>query len=97
MTEPKKSFELYVSRPDCILEIFKAMPPTNLKITGLKEEVMMRHGKDKTTFETGAQRDTDEGKGSPSLISPVLIHRLGVLLAKGAEHYGADNWMKGMP
>jgi len=48
-------------------------------------------------FETGATRDTCAGKGRPSLISPVLIHRLGVHLAKGAEHYGADNWAKGMP
>lgn len=57
----------------------------------------MRHGNEKEKFETGAQRDTDEGKGTPSLISPVLIHRLGVLLAKGAKHYGPDNWRKGMP
>jgi hypothetical protein len=57
----------------------------------------MRHSDSKTTFNTGAQRDTAEGKGRPSLISPVLIHRLGVLLEKGAKHYGADNWMKGMP
>lgn len=57
----------------------------------------MRHGKEKEKFETGAQRDMDDGKGKPSLISPVLIHHLGVLLAKGAEHYGADNWAKGMP
>ena len=57
----------------------------------------MRHGDTKTSFDTGAQRDTAEGKGTPSLISPVLIHRLGVLLQKGAEHYGADNWAKGMP
>ncbi len=56
----------------------------------------MRHSDKKDTFETGAQRDSEEGKGCPSLISPVLIHRLGILLQKGAEHYGADNWMKGM-
>lgn len=59
--------------------------------------LIMRHGDSKTEFRTGAQRDTDKGKGNPSLISPVLIHRLGVLLHKGAEHYGPDNWMKGMP
>lgn len=60
-------------------------------------EEAMRHSDRKTEFGTGAHRDTDEGKGSPSLISPVLIHRLGVLLQKGAKHYGADNWTKGMP
>jgi len=57
----------------------------------------MRHADTKTEFNTGAQRDSSEGKGRPSLISPVLIHRLGVHLAKGAEHYGDDNWSKGMP
>ncbi len=58
---------------------------------------VMRHSDTKTSFGTGAQRDIDEGKGRPSLISPVLIHRLGVHLAKGAKHYGDDNWAKGMP
>ena len=72
------------------------------KLTGIAEDLKeesktMRHGDKKEEFETGAQRDTDDGKGTPSLISPVLIHRLGVLLQKGAKHYGADNWMKGMP
>ena len=57
----------------------------------------MRHSDKQTDFATGAKRDTDEGKGRPSLISPVLIHRLGVHLAKGAKHYGDDNWAKGMP
>jgi hypothetical protein len=57
----------------------------------------MRHSNTQTQFNTGAKRDTTEGKGRPSLISPVLIHRLGVLLQKGAEHYGEDNWSKGMP
>lgn len=68
-----------------------------VELDKILEEANMRHGNKKTKFETGAQRDTDEGKGKPSLISPVLIHRLGVLLAKGAEHYGADNWVLGMP
>ncbi|KKN58736.1 hypothetical protein LCGC14_0549140 [marine sediment metagenome] len=66
-------------------------------INRVSREEAMRHGNEKTEFETGAHRDTDEGKGKPSLISPVLIHRLGVLLSKGAKHYGADNWTKGMP
>ena len=57
----------------------------------------MRHGSEKEEFETGAKRDTSEGKGRPSLISPVLIHRLGVLLEEGAKHYDVDNWVKGIP
>lgn len=63
----------------------------------LLRERAMRQSDTKTEFDTGAHRDSDEGKGRPSLISPVLIHRLGVHLAKGAEHYGEDNWSKGMP
>lgn len=61
----------------------------------------MRHGDTKTEFETGATRDDTEGKGRPSLISPVLIHRTGEHLRKGEEHYpnvdGEANWSKGMP
>lgn len=76
-------------RPDATVDVGTQIPEGG----GL----LMRHGDSQTEFSTGAKRDTDEGKGTPSLISPVLIHRLGVLLQKGAEHYGADNWMKGMP
>lgn len=60
----------------------------------------MRHGNEKEEFETGAQRDIGKGKGKPSLISPVLIHRTSVHLAAAEEHYppkdGSANWMKGM-
>ncbi len=49
------------------------------------------------TFDTGAQRDTQEGKPRCDLISPIMLERLGTLLAKGAEHYGERNWEKGMP
>jgi len=57
----------------------------------------MRHADSKTEFATGAHRDSTEGKGRPSLISPILIHRLGVQLGLGEDHYGADNWCSGMP
>jgi hypothetical protein len=55
------------------------------------------HTDEKTEFETGATRDDSTGKGRPSLISPVLIHRVSKHLAAGEEHYGKDNWTKGMP
>ena len=58
--------------------------------------VIKAHNK-KTEFETGATRDDSAGKGRPSLISPVLIHRTAKHLAAGEEHYGKDNWTKGMP
>ena len=51
---------------------------------------------DPITFPTGAKRDTQDGKSRPDLISPIFLDRLGVLLAKGAEHYGERNWEKGM-
>ncbi len=57
----------------------------------------MEHSNSKQTFESGAQRDTSEGKGRPSLISPWLIERLSHHLEEGAEHYGDRNWEKGMP
>lgn len=52
---------------------------------------------EKQTFDTGAQRDTQKGKPRLDLISPIMLDRLGTLLAKGAEHYGERNWEKGMP
>ena len=62
----------------------------------------MRHSDQQTDFPTGAKRDDSEGKGSPSLISPVLLHRTGEHLRKGEEHYprgddNVSNWSKGMP
>jgi hypothetical protein len=48
-------------------------------------------------FETGARRDTQEGKTRPDLISPFFIKRLGDVMAKGAIKYDAWNWSKGMP
>jgi hypothetical protein len=55
------------------------------------------HTDEKTEFETGATRNDSTGKGRPSLISPVLIHRVSKHLAAGEKHYGKDNWTKGMP
>ena len=57
----------------------------------------MRHGDSKTEFSTGATRDETGNKGRPSLISAALIYRIGQHLAKGEEHYGKENWVKGMP
>ena len=60
-------------------------------------ENLLRHGDEKEEFETGATRDSSAGKGRPSLISPVLIHRTSKHLAAGEERYGQNNWTKGMP
>lgn len=48
-------------------------------------------------FESGAKRDSNNGKIRPDLISPYMLKSLGKVLADGAEHYGARNWEKGMP
>lgn len=48
-------------------------------------------------FETGARRDTQEGKGRYDLISTVFLKRLAVVMEKGAVKYGDRNWEKGMP
>ena len=47
-------------------------------------------------FETGAVRDTSEGKPRPELISPVAEKRLAKWLATGAEKYEPRNWEKGI-
>lgn len=48
-------------------------------------------------FNSGARRDTEEGKPRIDLISPHMLKRLGAHLAKGAEKYGDRNWEKGIP
>jgi len=49
-------------------------------------------------FESGAMREKNRvEKGRYDLISPHFIHRLAVVLAKGAEKYADRNWEKGMP
>jgi hypothetical protein len=47
-------------------------------------------------FDTGAVRDTEEGKPRYDLISPFALTRLAHLLARGAEKYCERNWEKGM-
>jgi hypothetical protein len=49
------------------------------------------------SFDTGAVRDTAEGKVRPDLISPWADFREGDWLAKGAEKYDERNWEKGIP
>lgn len=60
-------------------------------------EYELKQSGNKQEFSTGAQRDGAQGKPRLELISPVFLDRLGVLLAKGADHYGERNWEKGMP
>ena len=48
-------------------------------------------------FDSGAVRDTSEGKPRPDLISPFATNRLATWLGKGAEKYEPRNWEKGIP
>lgn len=48
-------------------------------------------------FETGARRDTDEGKPRFDLIPEYSQERLAVHMANGAKKYGDHNWRRGMP
>jgi hypothetical protein len=48
-------------------------------------------------FDTGAQRDTGEGKLRMSLIPQQELKRVMKRYLDGAEKYGENNWMKGMP
>ena len=54
-------------------------------------------GDSKQQFSTGAQRDTDDDKPRPDLVSPFMEERMGEWLRKGGEHYGMRNWEKGIP
>lgn len=48
-------------------------------------------------FSTGAQRDTGAGKLRMSLMPQQELKRVMRRYLTGAEKYGENNWMKGMP
>lgn len=52
---------------------------------------------DNRTFDTGARRDSAEGKPRPDLLSPFATMRRGRVMELGARKYGYRNWEKGMP
>ena len=52
---------------------------------------------DNRQFDTGAQRDTSEGKLRMSLLPQQELKRVMKRYLDGAEKYGENNWMKGMP
>ena len=49
------------------------------------------------TFESGAVRDSQEGKSRPELISPFATEKLAHWLRLGAEKYAPRNWELGIP
>lgn len=53
---------------------------------------------ERTNFgKNAAIRESSDGKGRPSLISPELIFRISKHLELGALKYEPRNWEKGMP
>lgn len=52
---------------------------------------------DQQTWDTGAVRDTQDGKPRYDLIDPEFLRRVAEVMRKGAEHYGEFNWTKGIP
>lgn len=48
-------------------------------------------------FETGAVRDTQDGKPRYDLLSPYTLTRWAQHMANGAKKYGEGNWEKGIP
>jgi len=57
----------------------------------------MKDSGQRETFESGAVRDTDDNKSRPDLISPFMLERLGLWMKAGADKYGENNWMEGLP
>lgn len=49
------------------------------------------------SFESGAVRDIQQGKGRFDLITPVALERLARHYESGAVKYGDSNWTKGIP
>ena len=47
-------------------------------------------------FETGAQRDSGEGKLRMSLVPHKALNDVMMRYLQGAEAYGENNWKKGM-
>ena len=52
---------------------------------------------DNRQFTTGAQRDTGDGKLRMSLIPHQELKRVMKRYLDGAEKYGENNWIRGMP
>jgi dATP/dGTP diphosphohydrolase, N-terminal len=49
------------------------------------------------SFDTGAVRDIQQGKGRFDLISPIFLRRLARHYENGARKYGDRNWERGIP
>ena len=60
-------------------------------------EAKMHDSGKRQQFETGAIRDTTDGKGRFDLISPEILFRLAKWSQLGSIKYSDRNWEKGIP
>lgn len=67
-----------------------------MSIMGKKEFIVKDSG-ERQSFETGAVRDIQQGKGRFDLIPSLAIRRLAKHYENGAIKYGDNNWQKGIP
>jgi len=58
---------------------------------------MNKQSDDNTQYSTGAQRDDRSGKLRMSLLPHDSLDRIMKRYLDGAETYGENNWLKGMP
>lgn len=73
------------------------MENSKLETTGQRPtEFQTKTTATKEQFLTGAHRSSAEGRGRPQDLSPLALLRLGKLLERGANAYGARNYQKGM-
>lgn len=56
-----------------------------------------KDGGDTKKFETGAVRNTPEGKGRYDLLPCAAIRRVAGVYERGAKLYSPKNWTKGIP
>ena len=57
----------------------------------------VKQSKTNQKFQTGAVRDSQEGKGRFDLLPIDAIEALAKHFEAGAVRYGDDNWLKGIP
>ena len=66
-------------------------------ITDAPSGFIVKDSGQRQEFTTGAQRDTQEGKGRFDLLPVHAITRLAQHFENGAKKYNDNNWRKGIP
>lgn len=64
---------------------------------GAPEQKDVKTSGDQEQWDTGAVRDSQDGKPRFDLIDPEFLFRMAEVMRKGAEHYGEFNWTQGIP